>query len=294
MRRTIALLLVLGLAIGLAACTPAATPVGQGSQPAQPDAASTTPPAAVQETVPAEPSAPVALRVYYAYPEKLQPVARTVPHTTAVLKAALLQLLAGPTPAEKALGMTSQIPAATRLRGVTVKANVAVVDLTSAFGTGGGTLSMTNRIAQVVYTCTQFQGIDAVTFLMDGKPVDALGGEGIIIDQPQTRADFEDSVPPILLETPALGAVVHSPLKLAGTSNVFEATHHVQLIDAAGKVVWSSVVHGSSGTGTGGTWTATAAFTPSKAGAGKVRLYADSPKDGKPIDVLVVPVVLAP
>lgn len=290
MRRTI--VLVLGLAIGLAACAPATAPVRPASQPAQQSAAATTPPAAVQETVPAEPSAPIALRVYYAYPEKLQPVARSVEHTGAVLKAALQALLAGPTAAERALGMSTQIPSGTRLRGVAVKANIAVVDLTSAFGTGGGTLSMTNRIAQVVYTCTQFKGIEAVTFLMDGKPVEALGGEGIIIDQPQTRADFEDSVPPILLETPALGAHVRSPLKLAGTSNVFEATHHVQVIDAAGKVVWSSVVHGSSGTGTRGTWTATASFTPTKTGSGKIRLYADSPKDGKPIDVVVVPIVI--
>ena len=88
------------------------------------------------------------------------------------------------------------------------------------------------------------------------------------------------------------GSTLISPARLAGTSNVFEATHRVQIVDAAGKVVYNGVVRATSGTGTRGDWSILAIFTPSKSGAGKVRLFDDSDKDGSPENVVEVPVIL--
>jgi spore germination protein GerM len=51
------------------------------------------------------------------------------------------------------------------------------------------------RVAQVVYTLTEFDSVNAVTFWMEGQPSEALGGEGLILDQPQTRADWADFAP---------------------------------------------------------------------------------------------------
>jgi hypothetical protein len=175
---------------------------------------------------------------------------------------------------------------------VIVSANVAVVDLTGAYSSGGGTLSMTSRLAQVVYTCTQFRGVDAVRLKMNGKFVEVFSGEGIIIDRAQTRAAYESVTPAILLDTPAWGSTLSSPARLAGTSDVFEATHRVQIVDGAGKVVYDGIVHASSGSGTRGYWSISARFAPYKAGAGKVRVFDGSAKDGSPQDVVEVPVLL--
>jgi len=50
---------------------------------------------------------------------------------------------------------------------------------------------MLTRVAQVVYKVTQFPAVQRVAFLLDGKPVSAIGGEGVV-DPPVTRAAFPD------------------------------------------------------------------------------------------------------
>jgi germination protein M len=177
---------------------------------------------------------------------------------------------------------------------VTVAGNVATVDLSKSFASGGGTLSMTVRLAQVVFTATQFPTVEAVTFKLDGKPVKVLGGEGIIIDKPQTRAMFEAASPAILIESPAWGATVSQGSVIRGTADVFEAVFRLQVRDSTGKVVLDRTVQATSGTDTRGTWKATAPLVEAKAGAGTLRVFAESAKDGHPIDVVTVPVVLRP
>jgi len=51
---------------------------------------------------------------------------------------------------------------------------------------------MLTRVAQVVYTVTQFPAVQRVAFRLDGKPVSAIGGEGVVVDPPVTHADFPD------------------------------------------------------------------------------------------------------
>ena len=70
---------------------------------------------------------------------------------------------------------------------------------------------MLMRLAQVVFTLTQFPTVDGVNFKLDGKAIDVLGGEGIIIDHPMSRADYEDMSPAILVESPTVGNSVSSP-----------------------------------------------------------------------------------
>ena len=54
---------------------------------------------------------------------------------------------------------------------------------------------MQMRLAQVVYTLTQFPSVDGVIFSLDGEPIDVLGGEGVIIDHPLARSDYTDLLP---------------------------------------------------------------------------------------------------
>jgi spore germination protein GerM len=103
-------------------------------------------------------------------------------------RAAVEALLAGP--ADASLG--TEVPTATRLLDVRVADRIATVDLSRDFESGGGSLSMRMRIAQVVYTLTELDGVGRVRFELDGEPVEAVGGEGVLVAAPLGRADFAD------------------------------------------------------------------------------------------------------
>src|SRR5690606_15313075 len=113
--------------------------------------------------------------------EHVGPVAREATGP-AVAAGALRGLLAGPTDAERALGFGTAIPAGTTLNGVVVADGVATVDLSGDFASGGGSASMQARVAQVVFTLTQFPTVDSVDFELDGEPLTALGGEGLLLE----------------------------------------------------------------------------------------------------------------
>lgn len=105
----------------------------------------------------------------------------------ALLRAALEALLAGPSAGEQAKGLTTEIPQGTRLRGVTVREGVAVIDLSEAIGSGGGSSSMRGRLWQIVYTGSQLPQAQQVRIIIEGQERQALGGEGVLIDRPIAR-----------------------------------------------------------------------------------------------------------
>ena len=261
-------------------------PVATGTPPA-----TVSPAPATSTTV----SATVAVKTYYAYHEKMQPAARAIPAgTTAVLKGALEALLKGPTAAERAGGLVTMVPSGTKLLGVTLSGHVAVVDFNAAFASGGGSLSMSDRLAQVVYTATQFPGVSAVTLELDGKPITVLGGEGIMVDRPRTRKSCEGETPAILIDRPAWGGTLRSGGSIGGTADVFEAVFRIELRDSSGALVFHTAVHATSGTGTRGTWAVTPTVSGAKPGVGSIRVYEPSAKDGSPVNVVKVPVLIEP
>lgn len=131
------------------------------------------------------------LKAYFVRGERLAPVTVRVRATRAVAAAAMRALLAGP----KARGLTTAVPQGTRLLGISVRGGVARVDLSAEYESGGGSLSMSMRLAQVVFTMTQFPSIRAVTFALDGHAVSVFSGEGIILGHPVGRADYRDLAP---------------------------------------------------------------------------------------------------
>lgn len=231
------------------------------------------------------------LRAYFLRGEKLVVVHRSVPATPRVAAAAMRQLLAGPSLAERKAGLVTTIPIGTRLLGVAITSGTATVDLSHTYESGGGSLSMSARLAQVTFTLTQFPTVRRVTFEIAGTPVTVFGGEGIILDHPVTRASYEHFSPAILVETPGWGATVHSPLAVRGTANVFEAQFTLELRDAKGKLIARREVHASSGTGTRGIFSLTLRFTP-RPGAATLVVYDRSAKDGTPLHVVRVPLHL--
>ena len=133
--------------------------------------------------------------VWFSRGERLVAVRRAHAATPRVATAALGELFAGPTRAERASGIATAVPAATRLLAVSVRSGVATVDLTSEYQSGGGSLSMEMRLGQVVYTLTQFSTVKRVRFELDGAPVNVFSSAGIILDHPVGRGDYKDLAP---------------------------------------------------------------------------------------------------
>ncbi len=211
--------------------------------------------------------------------------------TQGVLAAALTRLLEGPASS----GQTTAIPDGTRLLGVDIDDGVATVDLSSEFESGGGSYSMFMRLAQVVYTATQFDTVRAVQFHLDGEPVDVFSGEGIVLDKPLMRKDYEELLSPIVVEAPTGLEPVTSPLVVSGTSNVFEANVTLRLLDENGKELIGTFTTATCGTGCRGTFTTTLAFDVDKAQFGTLIVQDDDADgDGKPSYKVEIPLRLEP
>jgi spore germination protein GerM len=104
-----------------------------------------------------------------------------------MLEAAFENLLSKP---QEQVGTTA-IPPGTKLLDLQVDNKGVHVNLSQEFTTGGGSASMTGRLAQVIYTATSLNSQDRVWINVEGKPLEYLGGEGLEIRQPMTRQDFE-------------------------------------------------------------------------------------------------------
>ncbi len=108
-----------------------------------------------------------------------------------ILESAFNSLLAGPTNST----FTTTIPQGTKLRRVSLKNDGVHVDLSQEFTVGGGSSSMSGRLAQVVYTATSLDPNTQVWIEVDGKQLEVLGGEGLMLDQPLTRQDVDQNFP---------------------------------------------------------------------------------------------------
>jgi spore germination protein GerM len=226
----------------------------------------------------------------------LVPVLREVPETKAVATAAMNSLIEGPTAdeADAKVPLTSAMPAGTTLLGLKVEDRVATVDLSREFESGGGSASVLGRIAQVVYTLTQFSNVDAVRFYLDGKPVDVFGSEGVILDTPVGREQYRDQLPSIFVDRPAWGAALNNPGRVMGLANVFEATFRVSILDGNGRELYDDTLMADCGSGCWGRFDTQIAYKISKAQWGTLRVYDPSEVDGSPEDIREYPVWLTP
>lgn len=239
------------------------------------------------------------VRAYYVLAgepgvEGLVPTLSEVPKSVAVASAAMRALLDGAPGGSRYAPVSSAVPAGTTLLGLTIKNGIATVDLSTEFDSGGGSASMRYRLAQVVYTLTQFSTVKSVVFQIEGQTVTVFGSEGIVLDGPSGRADFTDELPSMFVDRPAFGAALGNPGRVAGSSNVFEATSRVAVLDGSGKVIADEQVMATCGTGCWGTFDTRVSYTVSKAQWGTLRVYDPSEVDGSPTDVRDYSVWLTP
>jgi hypothetical protein len=215
-----------------------------------------------------------------------------VPATTGVGQAALDGLLTGPSAAEFAAGLRSQIPAGTTLHGVRISAGIATADLSSSFGSAASPPAMPLRIAQVVYTLTQFPTVTGVRFSINGQAKTVIGG--VPVQSPQTRAMYSGYLPAITVRSPVIGAQVGNPVTVSGTADVFEATVSVRILDSAGHEIARTFTTATCGTGCRGDYSVTIPYSVPRTQPGTIVVFESSAKDGQPVNVQQIPVTLAP
>lgn len=257
-------------------------PAGGGQSPA-PVPTATSPQSAAGQ---------VSLQAWFTRQGKLFGTQRGVPATASVGRAALDQLLSGPSSAESAAGLRSLIPAGTHLLGLTISSGTATVDLSSSFTSGASPSTMPLRIAQVVYTLAQFPSVTGVQFKVDGQGVTVLGG--VPVQSPQTTAMYDGYLPAITVQNPVIGEQLSSPVTVSGTADVFEAVVSVRILDSAGNQIARTFSTASCGTGCRGGYSIPVSYTVTRAEPGTIEVFESSPKNGQPVNVQLIPVMLAP
>jgi len=131
------------------------------------------------------------IRLYLTKGDKLVVVERPLLPNEAPLTKAIEELMVGPTETEKAAGLSTRIPDGTRVIHLHTKDKVAIIDFNRKLENyGGGSARIEGIIAQIVYTATEAPGVEKVWIRIEGNKEIVLGGEGLVLDKPLSRADL--------------------------------------------------------------------------------------------------------
>ncbi len=118
-------------------------------------------------------------------------VQRDVPPDEDKLEYSIKSLLKGPNIMEKSFGAYSEIPVSTKLLNVKQTKNKVIIDFSSDFQYGGGTDSIYSRMMQLIKTAIANTDNKKIYLYLDGKQVNMIGGEGIMISQPLTEKSLD-------------------------------------------------------------------------------------------------------
>ncbi len=118
-------------------------------------------------------------------------VSREIPKDENKLDFAVKELLKGPNIIEKSTGAYSEVPKSTKLLGIKHKGGKIIIDLSSDFQYGGGTDSIYSRMMQLIKTAIINSDDKKIYLYLDGKQVNFIGGEGIMISQPLSEKSLE-------------------------------------------------------------------------------------------------------
>lgn len=118
-------------------------------------------------------------------------VKRTIDASDSPMTDALNALMAGPDADELARGYISLIPSDARLLSAQVRGSTAYLNFNEAFMYNRyGIEGYAGQLKQIVYTATGFPTVKDVQVLIDGQTRDYLGGDGVYIGKPLSRASF--------------------------------------------------------------------------------------------------------
>lgn len=107
--------------------------------------------------------------------EKVFPVTREIPKTLAVAKAALEELLKGPTEKEKKSGYQTSINSGVKINSLNIDKGVAKIDFNETLQKGVAGSCWVNVIRlQIASTLKQFASVNSVVISINGKSEDIL------------------------------------------------------------------------------------------------------------------------
>lgn len=104
---------------------------------------------------------------------------------------AIKELIKAPTKWEKSKGLSSEIPSDTRILSIREGEKNVLIDLSSAFESGGGAESIYIRLSQLIKTARANTNLPVYLYI-NGKQADVIGGEGIMIKQPLNERSLDE------------------------------------------------------------------------------------------------------
>ena len=113
----------------------------------------------------------------------------TVKEGESCFEFAIAQLLKAPSKWEKSKNFTSEIPSETKILSVRESSNSIMIDLSKDFEYGGGTESTFLRVIQLIKTANANTNKPVYLFI-NGKQVNVIGGDGIMIKQPLNESSI--------------------------------------------------------------------------------------------------------
>ncbi|MEX2203647.1 MAG: Gmad2 immunoglobulin-like domain-containing protein [Actinomycetota bacterium] len=100
--------------------------------------------------------------------------------------------------------------------------------------------------------------------------------------------------PAIVVRMPVAGDEIVSPVTVAGTADVFEATVSIRILDANGQELAATFATATCGTGCRGKYSAEVFFFTEERQEGTIDVFESSAADGSVLNLVQVPVVLVP
>lgn len=100
--------------------------------------------------------------------------------------------------------------------------------------------------------------------------------------------------PAIVVRTPAAGDLISSPVAVAGTADVFEATVSIRILDEGGQELASGFATATCGSGCRGRYETELFFFVDRRQSGTVEVFESSAEDGSQLFLVSIPVTLVP
>lgn len=111
---------------------------------------------------------------------------------------------------------------------------------------------------------------------------------------PPNPSPPDSSDPSMILEMPSAGESVTSPVTVSGQARVFEANVRITVFDATGNVLADTFTTAAEGAPALAPYSEAVSFTTATQQQGCIRVFEESARDGSPVNVVQVEVVLAP
>lgn len=101
--------------------------------------------------------------------------------------AALRELIKGPSAREKQNGLLTAVPPGLIVRGVSMRQRIAVIDFNEALEENAIGAIFLSRMDQILYTATQFEGVEGIIVQINGRTKKFIGSDGLTLSMPLTR-----------------------------------------------------------------------------------------------------------